>query len=274
MKRESTRDTTTTTTFEEKDDISEISAGCILIKEDEKDRKILLIERFGKGSYEIPKGHFEIYDKDVRMTAERELREETGLINKIKIEEVLGVDGYEVTKKKSKKNADKRRSKDREGRCWKCVVYFRATISDACPVKFDLKTCEEGTTDRRWIGLDELKKIQLRVPKTLSWMIKALKYDKTMNVKQAIETYRKSCIHGDTTMFANILDIASRKRNKTCISMFNRSLILGILSKDGGLDLMLQAGFKFEGESFVMTDHTALVKFMGSFLDSKKDDDE
>ena len=58
------------------DDIKEISTGIILLKEDDKgNRKILLIERFERGTFEIPKGHVEDYDKTVKMAAERELRE-------------------------------------------------------------------------------------------------------------------------------------------------------------------------------------------------------
>lgn len=59
------------------EDIKEISTGCVLIKEGAKrsDRKILLMERFDRGKYEIPKGHIESYDKSLRSAAERELRE-------------------------------------------------------------------------------------------------------------------------------------------------------------------------------------------------------
>jgi 8-oxo-dGTP pyrophosphatase MutT (NUDIX family) len=58
------------------DDIKEISTGIVLLKEDDKgNRKILLIERFERGTFEIPKGHVEDYDKTVKMAAERELRE-------------------------------------------------------------------------------------------------------------------------------------------------------------------------------------------------------
>ena len=57
------------------DDIKEISTGCVLVREEKEGRKILLIERFDRGTYEIPKGHVEDYDKTLKMAAERELRE-------------------------------------------------------------------------------------------------------------------------------------------------------------------------------------------------------
>ena len=128
------------------------------------------------------------------------------MTNKIKVEEVLGIDGYEVTRKVSKRNS-KKRVKGKDGRCWKCVVYYRATLDSDSPVTFDEEACEDGTTDLRWFGLDELKKIRLRIPNTLPFMIKALQYDEPVKAGKLIKTFRAQ--GKDNTTLEQIFKLAA-----------------------------------------------------------------
>jgi len=190
------------------------------------------------------------------------------LTNKIKVEEILGIDGYEVTRKVSKRNS-KKRVKGKDGRCWKCVVYYRATLDSDSPVTFDEKVCEDGTTDLRWFSLDELKKVRLRVPNTLPWMIKALQYDEPpVKARKLIETFRAQ--GKDNTTLEQIFKLAamSNKDETFSVRMYDRKLIVDVLSRACGLDMLYQAGFKHSGDSFVLTDFDRFLEFNEFLSDS------
>ena len=179
------------------------------------------------------------------------------MTNKIKVEEILAISGYEVRKKASKRNSEKR-VKGKDGRCWKCVVYYRATLDSDSPVEFDSKACEDGTTDLRWFDLESLKKVRLKVPNTLPWMMKALRYDESVKAIKLIKTFRKQ--GKDDTTLKQIFKRAAMHDGDTSddvfsISMFDRKLIVDVLSRACGLDILCHAGFKHVGKFFVLTDY-------------------
>ena len=138
------------------------------------------------------------------------------------------------------------------------MVYFRATLSSGSSVKFDTKICEEGTTDLKWFNVEELKKIRLRVPNTLPWMIKALKYDEKIDEKKLIESFKSNKTLGTIFNRASGLRV---KDTSFSISMFDRNLILEVLSHHNGLEALLCAGFKHVNDQFVLTDRDSFDHF-------------
>lgn len=236
--------------------IRERSAGCVLMyRKDNTDNDVglvLLIERSNRGSYEIPKGHVEDFDKSLRECAERELREETGLSSSIRIEEILGIDGYEVTKKGSRRNS-KKRVKDADGRSWKCVTYFRAVATS--PIRFDQSLCETSTTHCRWISADEYAsgRVDIRVPRTAQWIQSGLVGSDIVvsSPALAIQSLRSHpdvfAVGRATKTIVHILRHAIDNTNDgqyRTLSIFNRSLIIRVLSVAGGLNVLRSAGYR------------------------------
>lgn len=92
----------------------EFSAGLCVVRKGLKNREALIIRREGDLFYEVPKGHLE-EGESLQQAAERELREETGILNDVVVGEPLLSEIYTVRTTEVK-------------RIEKTVHYFRAEL--------------------------------------------------------------------------------------------------------------------------------------------------
>ena len=120
----------------------EESAGALLVRTDAGETQALLI-RVRKSEFEIPKGHIE-ESESAEEAAERELREETGILSDFVIGPKIG----EVEYSFSRADIDVR----------KCVTYF-AAFSPVNDCKFGKKP--RGTRQLKWITNNDVESIPL-----------------------------------------------------------------------------------------------------------------
>ena len=99
-------------------------------------------------------------------------------------------------------------------------------------------------------------------------MIKALQYDEPVKAEKLIKTFRAQ--GKDNTTLEQIFKLAamSNKDETFSVRMYDRKLIVDVLSRACGLDMLYQAGFKHSGDSFVLTDFDRFLEFNEFLSDS------